>query len=191
MGDDHGVIVSSGDPSHRLLAVASLKVVLPGDEKPGLRVQLQKLRAPLVHQVIRHDEHRLFRQIQTAKFHCGGGHGPGLARSHDMRQQWAAALEDAPDGVLLMRREISVAEGGAHHSGQGQMRTVEIPEPDVVESEVVFLRQPRGAFAIFPNPIAKTILQLLLLLSRGNCFRLIYGPAAVLVLVVGCRRAPI
>ena len=117
--DDHGVIVSGGDPSHRLLAVASLKVVLPGDEKPSLRVQLQKLRAPLIHQMIRHDEHRLLRQIQTAEFHRGGGHRPGLARSHDMRQQWTTALEDAPDGVLLMRREISVAEGGAHHSGQG------------------------------------------------------------------------
>ena len=47
------------------------------------------------------------------------------------------------------------------------MRAVEIPEPDVVEPEVVLLRQPRGAFAIFPNPIAKTILQLLLLLAAA------------------------
>ena len=114
-----------------------------------------------------------------------------LPGTHDMRQQRATALEDAPDGVLLMRRKISVAEGGAHHSGQGQMRTVEIAEPNVVESEVVFLRQPLGAFAIFPNPIAKAILQLLLLLSGGNRLRLIYGAVAVRVLVVGCRRAPI
>jgi hypothetical protein len=139
----------------------------PATNKPSLRVQLQKLRSPLVHQMIRHDEHRLLREIQAAEFHRGGGHGPGLARSHDMRQQWAAALEDAPDCVLLMRREISVAEGGAHHSGQGQMRAIEIAEPNVVESEVVLLRQPRRAFAIFPNPIAKAILQLLLLLSAA------------------------
>ena len=48
-----------------------------------------------------------------------------------------------------------------------------------------------GAFAIFPNPIAKAILQLLLLLSRGNRFRLIYDAVAVRVLIVGCRCAPI
>ena len=118
MGDDHGVIVSRGNASHRLLAIAGLKLILPGDEKPGLRVQLQKLRSPLVHQMIRHDEHRLLGEIQAAEFHRGGGHGPGLAGTNDMRQQWASALENSPDCVLLMRREIAVAEGCPHHSGQ-------------------------------------------------------------------------
>ena len=47
------------------------------------------------------------------------------------------------------------------------------------------------AFAIFPNPIAKAILQLLLLLARGDGLRLIYGAVPVLVLVVGRGRAPI
>ena len=119
MGHDHGVIVSSGDASHRLLTIAGIKVVLPGDEKASLRVQLQKLRSPLVDQMIRHDEHRLLGEIQAAEFHRGGGHGPGLARSHDMRQQRATALQDAPDSVLLMRRKIPVAKGGTHHTGQG------------------------------------------------------------------------
>src|SRR5260370_32485698 len=71
------------------------------------------------------------------------------------------------------------------------MRTGEIPEANIVESEIVPLREPCRAFAIFPNPIAKAILQLLLLLPRGNGFRLIYGTTSILVLVVGCRCAPI
>ena len=71
------------------------------------------------------------------------------------------------------------------------MRTVEIPEPDVVEPEVVLLRQPRGALAIFPNPIAKAIFQLLLLLSGGDGLRLVHGAAPILVLVVRCRCAAI
>ena len=171
VGDDHGIVVPGGDARHRLLAIAGLEVVLPGHEEPGLRVQLQKLRSPLVHQMIRHHEHRLLRQLQAAEFHRGGGHGPGLARSHDVGQQWAAALENSPDGILLMRREVSIAKGGADHSGQGQVRTVELPETDVVEPEVVLLCQPPGALAIFPNPFTKAILQLLLLLARGNRFR--------------------
>src|SRR5713226_4225259 len=71
------------------------------------------------------------------------------------------------------------------------MGTVEIAEPSVVKAEIVLSSQPLGAFAIFPNPIAKAILQLLLLLPRGNCFRLIYGATSIIVLVVGCRCAPI
>src|ERR1700734_3359975 len=106
MRDDHGVIVSRSDASHRLLPIASLKLILPGDEKPRLRVQLQKLRSPLVHQMIWHDEHRLLSEIQAAEFHRGGSHSPGLARSDDMRQQWTAALENSPHSILLMRREI-------------------------------------------------------------------------------------
>src|SRR5271165_5303414 len=105
--------------------------------------------------MIRHDEHRLLSEIQATEFHRGGSHGPRLASSHDMRQQRAASLEDAPDCVLLMWCEISIAEGGAHHPRQRQMRAVKIAEPDVVEPEVVLLRQPRRALAIFPNPIAK------------------------------------
>ena len=67
------------------------------------------------------------------------------------------------------------------------MRTVEIPEPNIVESEIVLFRQPLGAFPIFPDPIAKAILQLLLLFARGNCFRLIYDAVSIRVLIVGCR----
>src|ERR1035441_3328100 len=71
------------------------------------------------------------------------------------------------------------------------MRAVEIAEPNVVESEIVLLSQACGAFTIFPNPISKAILQLLLLFARGHCFRLIYDAVSVYVLIVGCGCAPI
>jgi hypothetical protein len=69
-------------------------------KEPSLRVQLQELCSPLVDQVIRRDKHRLLGEIEAAEFHRSGSHGPGLARSHDMRQQWAATLEDSPYGIL-------------------------------------------------------------------------------------------
>ena len=48
-----------------------------------------------------------------------------------------------------------------------------------------------GAFPIFPDPIAKAILQLLLFFARGNCFRLIYDAVSVRVLIIGCRCAAV
>ena len=81
-----------------------------------------------------------------------------FSRADDVGQQWASALENTPDGVLLVCREIFAAERCPHHSGQREMGTVEIPEPDIVEPEVVVLRQPLGSFTILPNPIPKPIL---------------------------------
>ena len=116
--DDHRVIVAGGDARHRLLAVAGREMLLAGDEELGLRIELQELRAPLLDQVIGHDEHRLFREAETAHFHGGGGHRPGLARADDVRQQRAAALQDPPDGVFLVRRQVAVAQMLAVHAGQ-------------------------------------------------------------------------
>ena len=53
------------------------------------------------------------------------------------------------------------------------------------------MRQPRGALAVFPNPVAKAILQLLLFLSGGDSLRLIHGAGSVFVVVVGSRCAPV
>jgi hypothetical protein len=53
--------------SHCRLPFPGFEVVLPSDENSGLGVQLQKLRSPLVHQMIRHDERRFLRRVQPAK----------------------------------------------------------------------------------------------------------------------------
>jgi hypothetical protein len=100
------------------LAVAGRKVVLPGDEEPRLRIQLQELRAPLFDQMIRHDEHRLLGKPQAAQFHRGGGHGPGLFR----RPRHAPAVCCRSAGCA--RPRLSDAAPGrrrgevAHHAGQ-------------------------------------------------------------------------
>jgi hypothetical protein len=45
------------------------------------------------------------------------------------------------------------------------MRPVELAKPNVIEPKIIFASKPFSAFAIFPHPIAKTILQPVLLLS--------------------------
>ena len=118
---------------------------MAGDEQIGLRIKLQERRAPLLDQVIGHDDHGLFRQPQAAHFHRGGRHGPGLARAHDVGQQRAAALQNAPDGVFLVRVEIVVAQQLARHAGKGQMRAVECAQAQIVEAVVVVAGKARGA----------------------------------------------
>ena len=188
MGDDDGIVVPGRDSRHRLLPVFGREMFLPGDEQPRLRVKLQKLRSPLVHQVIGNDEHGLFGQIKAAQFHCGGRHGPGLPGSHDVSQKRASTLKNPPNCILLMRRKIAVAERSAHHSRQGEMRAIEISKPDIVEAKIVVVGQALSPAGIFPDPLPETIFQLLLLFARGDCLGLIYGAVSFRVLIIGCRR---
>ena len=100
--DDDGVVIAGRDARHGALAVAGREMILAGDEELGLRIELQEFRAPLFDQMIGHDEHGLLGQTQAAQFHGGGRHGPGLSCADDMGEQRAAALQDAPDRVLLV-----------------------------------------------------------------------------------------
>ena len=108
-----------------------------------------------------------------------------------MRQQRASTLKNPPNCVLLMWREIAVAKRGAHHSRQGEMRAIEISQPDVVEAKIVIVGQALGPAGIFPHPFRETIFQLLLLFPCGDRLGLIYGPIAFRVLVIGRRCAPV
>ena len=130
----------------------------PRDEQPGLRIELEELRAPLLDEMIGHHEHRFFRQTKAAHFHSGGGHGPGLARSHDVRQQRAAALHDPPHRIFLMAGQVSVAQIFAIHAGQLQMRAVEGAQAQIVEAVVIFAGEPRRPRAVFPYPLPESIL---------------------------------
>ena len=179
------------DSRHRLLPVFGREVFLPGDEQPGLRVKLQKLRSPLVDQVIGNDEHRFLGQIKAAEFHGGGRHGPGFPGSHDMSQERASTLKNPPNCILLMGRKIAVAKRSAHHSRQGEMRAIEISKPDIVEAKIVVVGQALGPAGIFPDPLPETIFQLLLLFSCGDCLGLIYGAVSFRVLIVGGRSASV
>ena len=92
-------------------------MVFPTDEQARLGVKLQKLGAPLIHQVIRHHEHGLLRQVQSAKFHGGRGHRPRFSRADDVRQQRTATLEDRFEERRTFT-EVHVEFDGEGDSGQ-------------------------------------------------------------------------
>ena len=137
--------------------------------------------------MVGHHEHWLLGQIKPAEFHRGGRHGPGLSRSHDVGQERTSTLKNSPDRILLMGRKIAVTKRRAHHSRQREMRTIEISKPDVVEAEIVIVGQALSPSGIFPNPLAKAILQLLLLFACGDRLRLVHGAVSLRVLIVGRR----
>ncbi len=110
MGDDDGVVVPRRDSRHRLLPVFSSEMFLSGDEQPRLRVKLEKLRSPLVDQVIGNNEHGFLGQIKATQFHGGGRHRPGFPGSHDVSQKRTSTLKNSPNCILLMGCKIAVAE---------------------------------------------------------------------------------
>ena len=189
--DDHGVVVAARNAGHRALPVAGREMVPARDEEPGLGIELQEFRSPLLDQMVGHDEHGLFGKAQTAHFHSGGRHRPGLSRADNMGEQRAAALQDAPDRVLLVTGQVMVAQRLADHARKGQMRSVECAQAQIVEAVVVLARQARSAFGVLPDPFAEAVLDLLLLLARGDGFLLVDDARAIVPLVIGGRRASV
>ena len=84
VSDNDGIIVAGGDPGAELLAVVLLKVLFGCHQDIGRRVQPQKLRSPLLGQVVRDHEKGLLAQPQALGLHRGGHHLKGLARAHLM-----------------------------------------------------------------------------------------------------------
>jgi hypothetical protein len=191
MRDDHGVVAAAGNAGHGAPAVAAREMVPAGNEEFGLRIQLEKFRAPLLDQMVGHHEHGLFGKPQAAHLHGGGRHRPGLAPADHMAQKRAAALQHAPDRVFLVRGQVTVAQMLADHAGQGQMRAVERAQTQIVEAVVIVARQPRGAVGIFPDPFAEPVLDLLLLLAGGDCLLLIDDARSVFAFVISGGRASV
>ena len=102
MPDDNGVIIAGGDARAELFAVFQLKVLFRCRQNVGRRVQPQKLRSPLLGQMIRNHKHRLVAKPQTLALHGGSDHLEGLACAHLVRQQRISAIENVCDGVQLM-----------------------------------------------------------------------------------------
>ena len=100
--DDNGVVIAGGNAGAELFAVFRLKVLFRCRQNVGRRVQPQKLRSPLLGQMIRNHKHRLVAKPQTLALHGGSDHLEGLACAHLVRQQRISAIENVCDSVQLM-----------------------------------------------------------------------------------------
>jgi len=56
MTDDNGIVIAGGNAGAELFAVRRFKILAPCNKQFCVRVQMQKLRCPLLRQMIRHDK---------------------------------------------------------------------------------------------------------------------------------------
>lgn len=87
--------------------------------------------------------------------------------------------------------QVAIAQKFARHPRQRQMRAVEAAQAQIVEAVVIVAGKARRARRVLPDPFAKSILQLLLLLSSCDGFLLVDGARAVVMFVIGGRRASV
>ncbi|HEX4227840.1 MAG TPA: hypothetical protein VHZ07_04170 [Bryobacteraceae bacterium] len=80
MRDDDPVVIARRDAVHGFLAGAGGEGVLARNEDMGVRIEGEERRAPLLDQVIGHDDHGFARQSQALHLRGGGDHLEGLAR---------------------------------------------------------------------------------------------------------------
>ena len=138
---DHAVPVPRGDAGAEAPAVAPLEVALGGHQQIGGGVEPQPFRRPLPREVVRHDEQGLGAKPYAPQFHGGRRHGECLARSHLVGEKRVFPVEDAGDGVSLVRPQLYLGV----HAGKRQVRAVELARADGVEPLVVGGDQPLPA----------------------------------------------
>ena len=96
-----------------------------------------------------------------------------------MRQQGIAAVQDTGDGVHLMGPEGDFRI----HAHEPDMAAVVFPGTYAVESGIVERGQPVAPLRVFPYPVAKSVLDKLLLLLREDGFLFVQYPRFVSVVV--------
>ena len=99
MADDNGVIVAGGDTGAEFLAVSRLEVLLGDGEDIGRGVQTQKLRRPLLNQMIRHHKHGLVAKAEALALHRCRDHLEGLARADLVRKERVTAIQNVRNSI--------------------------------------------------------------------------------------------
>ena len=166
MTHDDGVIVAGGDPGAELLTVVGFKVLFGSDKDVGGGIEPQKLRSPLLGQVVRHYKEGFLAQTQTLTLHSGGHHFKGFARTYFVRQKRIAAIHHMGDGVQLMLPQGN----GRVHAAKNNMAAVILAGAGGVHFLVVLAHQSLTALRVFPNPIFESIPDGLLLLGGQGGF---------------------
>ena len=180
MSHDDGIIVAGGDPGAELLAVVGLKVLFRGDKDVGGRIEPQKLRSPLLGQVVRHNKEGFLAQPQTLTLHGGSHHFKGFARAYFVRQQRIAAVHHMGNGVQLMLPQGN----GRVHAAKNNMAAVILAGAGGVHFLVVLAHQSLTALRVFPNPVLESIPDSLLLLGCQRGFLGVQHPALFAVCVL-------
>ena len=179
MPDNDGIVISRGDTGAKLLAVSGFKVLFCCHKYVRGRVKLQKLRCPLLREMVWHNKQALLTQPQPLAFHGCGDHFKGRTSTHNVRQQRVAAVQDAGDGVYLMGAERYLGI----HARKADMASIVLAGAYTVELGIVERGQSVAAVRVFPYPVAESVLDRLLLLLREYGVLLVQHPCFITALV--------
>ena len=105
MTDDNGIVIAGGDAGAELFAVRRFKILAPCHKQFCVRVQMQKLRCPLLRQMIGNHEQAFLAQTQAFCFHCGCSHFKSFARAYFVCKQSITAIKHMSNGIALMLPE--------------------------------------------------------------------------------------
>ena len=177
VADDNGVVVPGGNPGAELLSIGCLEVLLGRDQEVGRGIEPQKLRRPLLGQMVGDDKHTLLTQPQALALHGRRHHFKGLACPHFVSKQGVAAVEDVGNGVFLVFSQLDLRV----HAAKDDVAAVILPGTGTVKLLVVLGHQSFPAAGIFPEPVLEGVLHgLLLLLCQGG--GLLVNDAALLAI---------
>ena len=99
VADDNGIVVAGGNAGTELLAVSRLEVLFGNGEDIGRGVQTQKLRRPLLNQVIGHHKHGLVAKAEAFALHRRRDHLEGLSCADFVRKECVAAIQNVRNSV--------------------------------------------------------------------------------------------
>ena len=143
-----------------------LKVLFGCYKDIGGGIEPQKLRCPLVGQVVRDNKDGFMAQSQPLAFHGCSDHFKGFARAHFVCKKCIAAVKNVCNGVSLMLPQSDFRV----HTGENDMTSIILAGTGAVHFLVVLTYQRLAAFRVFPNPILKSVLDKLLFLRGKSGF---------------------
>ena len=150
---DDGIIVAGGDPGAELLTVMGLKVLFRGDKDVGGRIEPQKLRSPLLGQVVWHNKEGFLAQSQAFGFHRSSYHFKSFACAYFMCQQGISSIQHMGDGAFL----VFPQGNGRVHAPKSDMASIILAGAGGVHFLVVLAHQSLAALRVFPNPVLESV----------------------------------
>ena len=148
MPNDDRIVVAGGNASAELFAILRLEVLFRCGQNISGRIQPQKLRCPLLRQVVGNHKHGLVAQSQPLGFHRGGDHFKGLACAHFVCQQRIAAVKNMRHGVQLVFSQMDFRV----HAAETDVAAIVFARAIGIEQLVIMDNQRSPPIRVFPNP---------------------------------------
>ena len=179
--DNNCIVVTRCNSRAELLTVLGFKVLLGSDKDICTRIELQILTCPLLNKVVGYDKHTLVTESESLALLRRRNHRKGLTCTNNVGKQRVTAVHNSCHGIALM---LSQGDLGVH-TKELDVATVKLSGAKAVEALIVELTKSLTPCRVFPYPLIKCSLDLLLLTLCDCSFLFVEDLFLVSVLVNG------